>query len=433
MHGSEKEPMKPHFSAVDRAAATSTKPRLFSKLGAVAVAVGLIGASTLVAAPAAFADDSFNVTSPANGSVNVDTTFPNVVPFTGIGLSEGNHVDIQYVTGEGDFHTAIYGGNFREENGNWSTNANFDLVGQGQTVVVAQVQELDEDNVILRSIPFTFTFRFAPKPADPFILESPEQLETVDTINPTFTGTGTIGSTVVVTYSARSLQQAEAGRGLVGLDGRFSIEDTDFSRLEPGSKGGEGVTVTEYLPNGERQPGVDPISRIIYFEEAPVPLVPVALSATPTSSTVADATSKGVSIAAVGFSPNEEVIVSVTGPDGEIVELADRPLNTYSDVEDGSFADQIVLPAGSAVGTYTVTITSVRSQNEAGDGPRVASGTFAVVANPAVPAGGNTGSTGNGGSLANTGFEGGAAGGIGALILLVGAAAIVVARRKATV
>jgi hypothetical protein len=384
-------------------------------------------APVFVTATAANADDSFDVTTPSQGQTNVAETFPAVVPMAGIGLSEGNHVDVRYLTGDGTVQTAIFGGNLRNADGSWSTNANFGQLGVGQTQVVATVLELNEANEVLQTRPLTFTLAVAPNPANPFRVTYPGTGTVVDTPNPVFTGTGVPGADIVIIYGARSVTEAEAGTAVVDLDGNFRVE-TDFSRLEPGSLG-TGAVVYQYL-NGEEVPGADRLSIAFTFAAPPVPLIPLTLTIDPTSLTVDNVKNvdQGVALSATGFSPNEGLSIVLTGPDGVAVDVAGAD-GVFADVEDGSFADRLTLTGDVLTGTYTVTITGDRSL-------RTVSADFTVVANPVAagtpgtqvrPVAGTPGS----GTLANTGVDGA---GLGLLAggLLLGGIVLAAARRRAT-
>jgi len=403
---------------------TSAPARSFSsRLALIGTAALVAIAPVFVTATAANADDSFDVTTPSQGQLDVAQSFPNVTQFTGTGLSEGNTVDVQYVTGDGSLHTAIYGSVTPDDNGDWSTLANFDLLGVGQTQVVATVTEENQAGEVLQTRPLTFSFAYAPNPADPFAVTYPGTGTVVDTPTPVFTGTGQPGAEIVIIYGARSVTEAEAGRGLVQADGTFSIE-TDFSRLEPGSLG-TGAVVYQYL-NGQEIPGADRQSIAFTFATPPVPLIPLTLTIDPQSLTVDNVKSadKGVQLTATGFSPNEGLSITLTGPDGIAVDI-DGADGVFADVEDGSFADRLTLTGDVLPGQYTVTVTGDRSE-------RTVSATFTVVPNPVVagtpvaPVAGTPGS----GTLASTGFDGA---GLGLLAggLLLGGIVLAAARRRA--
>ncbi|MCS5497721.1 hypothetical protein NY547_10785 [Cnuibacter physcomitrellae] len=409
----------------------STRRSLSSRLAFIGTAVVLAVVPVLASAAAANADDSFAVTTPSQGQVDVPEYLPNTAQFAGAGLSAGNHVDVQYVTGDGSLHTAIYGGNTRADDGSWTAVANFDLLGVGQTQVISTVEEVAADGTVVQSRPLVFTLAVAPNPANPFTVTTPYVTETIDSATPTFTGTGEPGAEIVITYGARSLTTAEAGRGIVGADGTFSIV-TDFSRLEPGAgtqaQGGVGAIFTETL-NGEAVPGADQQSILFYFAEAPVPLIPLTLTVDPSSLTVADVTDpdKGVAITATGFSPNEGLTATLTGPDGVAVELSGAG-GLFADDEDGSFADRLTLSGDVLTGEYTLTLSGNRSA-------RIISTEFTVVANPVTPVtpGGNGGNavpapTGSG-QLANTGFDAAPLGALAGGLLLAGLVVAALRRR----
>ena len=388
----------------------------------------MIGTAALIAvAPifvthtAAQADDSFAVTTPTQGQVGVPEYFPNTAQFAGTGLSEGNTVDVQYLTGDGSQHTAIYGGNSRAADGSWAAIANFDLLGTGQTQVVSTVREVAPNGTIVQTRPLTFTLAVAPNPADPFTVTYPGTSAVVDTATPTFTGTGQPGAEIVITYGARSVTEAEAGRGIVGTNGQFSIV-TDFSRLEPGSLG-TGAVVNQYV-NGQTLPGADRLSIAFTFATPPVPVIPLTLTIDPSSLSIDDVTNvdKGVQLAATGFSPNEGLVITLVGPDGAAVQLAGAE-GIFADDEDGSYVDQLVLTGDVAVGDYTVTISGNRSL-------RTVSAEFTVVANPVTPVNPAkpAGAPGSG-TLASTGLDGLALGTLAGGLMLAGITLAAIRRR----
>ncbi|WP_291053981.1 hypothetical protein [Herbiconiux sp.] len=404
----------------------STSPssrRHRSRLAALGVALGVLALPFVGATTAYAAADTFTVTSPTPGQTDVPEAFPNTAVVDGTGLTDGNHVDVQYVTGDGTLHTAIYADTTGADE--WSVIANFDLLGVGETTVVATVSELTPDDTVVVTVPLTFSLAVAPNPADPFTVTSPEVGEVVATATPDFTGTATPGTQIVVLYGARSGSTAEAGTATVEADGTYTVP-TDFSRLEPGSLG-TGADVYNFDSEGQPIPGIDRLAVFFTFESAPVPLIPLALAVDPASSTVSAATSTGVALTAAGFSPNEELTLSIVDAAGTAIVPVDLPLNIYANDEDGSYAGTVVLPAGTTAGDYTVTLTGVRSE-------RTVSAGFAVVADPVTPVNpvtpGDPGTAGNGdGRLAATGLDGGGFLGLGALLLLAGAAAVIVRRR----
>jgi hypothetical protein len=397
------------------------------------LALPLVGTATAANAAA----DTFAVLSPTEGQSDVPEAFPNTAVISGEGLTVGNTVDVQYVTGDGSTSTAVYGENTGDDDGTWAVVANFDLLGLGQTAVAATVTEVAPDDSVVASIPLTFTLAVAPNPADPFTVTSPEVGQVVDTATPEFTGTATPGTTIVVLYGARSGSTAEAGVATVGDDGTYVVE-TDFTRLEPGSLG-TGADVFNFDADGEPIPGITPIGVFFSFAEAPVALIPLTLTVDPSTLTTSAAAGTGVGLTATGFSPNEELTLALTLPDGSQQPISEDAVQIFADDEDGSFADTLVI-SGAPVGDYTVTLTGVRSE-------RTVSATFAVTADPVNPTPSPNPSTpatpvpnpapgpaGNGeGSLAATGFD--TVGGIGIaglLLVLGGAAAVIVRNRKVT-
>lgn len=388
--------------------------------GLAVLALPLLGTATAANAAA----DTFAVTSPTPGQQDVPEAFPNVAQLDGTGLTPGNHVDVQYVSGDGSLQPAVFTEGTGEDDGTWSVYGNFAELGLAQTTVVATVSELTPEDEVVVSIPLTFDLAVAPNPADPFTVVSPAVLDVVDTATPAFTGTATPGTTVVVLYGARSGSTAEAGVATVGEDGTYSVA-TDFSRLEPGSLG-TGADVFNFDANGDPIPGITPIGVFFTFADAPVPLIPLALSVDPASTTVSAAGSTGVALTAAGFSPNEQLTVSVTLPDGSALPFAEDAPLVFANDEDGSYTGTVVI-ASAPVGAYTVTLTGVRSE-------RTVSATFEVVADPVtpttpatpVPVPGGTGS----GSLANTGFEPVSGLGAAGVLLALGVGAAVLVRRR---
>ncbi|MDO9397086.1 MAG: LPXTG cell wall anchor domain-containing protein, partial [Herbiconiux sp.] len=183
---------------------------------------------------------------------------------------------------------------------------------------------------------------------------------------------------------------------------------------------------------GQPLPGITPIGVFFTFAEAPVPLIPLALALDPASSTVSAVGSTGVALTAAGFSPNEELTLVVTGPDGVVPPAEDAALNIYANDEDGSYATVLLLPSA-AVGDYSVALTGVRSE-------RTITTVFAVTADPVPSPTPTPGPTtppgpapagGPGGSLANTGSEAGFGFAAGGLLLLAGAGVVLMRRRTA--
>ncbi|MDF2444428.1 MAG: hypothetical protein JWR01_2631 [Subtercola sp.] len=426
---------------------------LAKRLAIFGAAAALAVVPSLALAPAAFAAGEFSVTSPAAGDTDVAQAGPGLTGFAGTNLDAGDTVQVYYTAADGTKNTtAIFGGVQADDEGNWSAIANFGGLKPGQTEVEVTVKELkdDEAGTVVKTLPaYSFTFKDAPVPGDPFAVTSPEQLSTVDTANPVFEGTGTPGATVEIQYTGRAGNQDSAGKTIVKADKTWSIT-TDFSDLEPG--GGtvetDGIRVLTYQTDadGNELPGADRQAIVFYFATAPVPLIPLSLTLDPTSTTVSDTALTGIAFTATGFSPAESLTLLIKDPTGTVVVLpgADTAAQIFAEATDGSAKGAIILAANAPVGDYTVALTGDRSA-------RVATGTFTVVADPTPtptptpttpapsPAPSNGGGSGSGsgsgssgtGSLANTGLD---ASGIGALaggFLLVGAGVVFAFRRKA--
>lgn len=362
---------------------------LASKLAVFGSVVALVASSALVSATAASAASPIVVTTPANGDVDVQQTFPNVVPFAGTGLPAGDFAYVSYLNAAGEVKQATFGSSNRSADGSWTGNQNFAELSQGQTTVVATVVARDVDTLEIdpevTSTTVTFNLAVAPNPANPFTVTTPttNSQTPVEDTTPTFSGTGNPGATIEITYGARALQTGTAASVTVGIDGNWTTE-TDFSELEPGETDGSAI-VTEYGIDGEVFPGTSGLRINFVFPSAPAPTIPLTLTTAPESSTLADATTDGVAFLATGFSPNEELTIVVTDSKGGVVELPQSEVSFFADDADGSFIGIVILPTTAGTGTYTITVDGVRSA-------RTVSGEFVVVANPA------TGGTAGGGA-----------------------------------
>ncbi|WP_344339494.1 LPXTG cell wall anchor domain-containing protein [Agrococcus versicolor] len=100
----------------------------------------------------------------------------------------------------------------------------------------------------------------------PFSVTSPANLSTVDSTTPTFSGLGTTGSTVTLTYSGQNLGSYTAGTAIVDDEGAWSTA-TSFASANPGETSTR-VRVTENAPGGA-ETGAFFIT--IDFPTAPVP------------------------------------------------------------------------------------------------------------------------------------------------------------------
>ncbi|MEF2978384.1 LPXTG cell wall anchor domain-containing protein [Subtercola sp. YIM 133946] len=428
----------------------SSPKRLLTRLSIVGASAALAVVPAIAFAPAAFAADSFTVTSPTDGQLDVPNAgVDNLVGFTGTGLADGDTVQILYTAASGDKEPAVFGGADVNPDGSWTTTANFGDLTPGQTVVSVTVQELTDNKAatVITEVPVTFTLATPAVPASPFAVTSPEVGSTVDTATPTFEGTGTPGSTVEIQYTGRSGHNDTAGTGKIGVDGTFSIA-TDFSDYEPG--GGtatseapfDGVRVLVYQTDadGNELPGATRQAVAFFFATPPVPLIPLSLTLAPTSETVTASSTTGAALTSTGFSPSEQLLVAVADPSGTPVVLAGLGTDEFfADETDGSFATTLLLPSNSPVGDYTVAVAGVRSG-------RTVSATVTVTADPVptptptptTPAGTGGSSSGNGSAtspsqLASTGLDGMGIGSIAGVLLLVGGGLFLARRRKAGV
>lgn len=357
------------------------------KLAVLGSGAALICAPMFVAGAAnAAPGDPFAVTAPANGATAVAQTFPNVVPFTGTGLPAGDYASVSYLDANGTVRNATFGSSTNTD-GDWTGNENFGQLSTGQTQVVATVSALDlQTNAVdaaVTPVTVTFDLAVAPNPANPFTVTAPATNSTtpVETTTPTFTGTGNPGAKIVITYGARAAKTGTAATTTVAADGTWTTP-TDFSELEPGTTDGSAI-VTEYGTDGVVFPGTSGQRINFTFPSAPAPLISLALTIDPTTLTLSDATTTGVGFAATGFSPDEEVTVVVTDPSGAEVVLPQATDHFYVDDETGSLLGAAVLPSTVGTGTYSITVTGVRSL-------RTVTSDFTVTADPTTGNGGTT-------------------------------------------
>jgi hypothetical protein len=273
-----------------------------------------------------------------------------------------------------------------------------------------------------------------------------------------FAGTGTAGSIVTASYFNAVGVKSIAGIGIVGEDGTYAFP-ASFTELLEGSKTAS-VTVT--------QVGLDltvkgEIRGLVRFAEAPVgPFVRAAESfstISPISVTEATSLLGGLKVNATGYLRYEAVQVTVTAPDGRVIQLSDanggvgvgtRSLKDVvrADV-DGTFAQPIVLFGDIQPGTYRVSVQGLESGLTLGGTVEL---TAADAGGPVIPGlpGVPTPTTpsidpagtaptpitkpaaNHGDTLPVTGTDGTAAlglGGLGALLALAGAGTLVARRR----
>ena len=323
---------------------------------ALALALG----GVLLAAGPASAAAPVTITSPAPGSTYDNSAgLPQVVPITGTGLPTADDLVLTYDIGTGTAAQALFSGTTHNADGSFSVNANFGQLPPGETTVVATVSGADSQSGVadpeVTPSAYTFELAVAPNPSFPFTVTSPGTGEVVETTTPVFTGTAQPGSTVTVTYSNKALGNSVAGTDVADTSGAYSAPTT-FLDLAPGSLG-SGATVTQTNPDAQ----VGRLSIAFTFAQPPVPAIAQTVTATPDEVTVEQATTTGITVAATGFSPGEEVRTVVTDSDGAAVELADRDLNYYAENDLGAYADTLVFTDTVAPDDYTITLTGVRS------------------------------------------------------------------------
>ncbi|AMM21905.1 hypothetical protein AX769_19340 [Frondihabitans sp. PAMC 28766] len=348
------------------------------RLAIFGTAAALIVAPAFVAGTAANAADPFVITTPTAGETGVAQVAPNVVGFAGTGLPTADDVTVSYVGATG-VDTASTGGAHNDGAGNWTELENFGQLGPGVTAVAATVTVVDaQTGVADPAYPvqtLDFTLAVAPNALTPFTITNPvSNAGTVVAPGDAFTGTGTPGDTITIVYGARAGQNLVAGTGTVTTPGGTWSIVPDFSKLEPGQTDGTAI-ITETTPAGAVEAGTSPTATNFTFSSAPAPAVPLTLTTDPKSSTLSSATTKGVAFLATGFSPDEQVTIAVKDSTGATVELAPAAAEFFASATDGSFPGFVILPSTAGTGTYTVTVTGVRSG-------RIATGTFTVVADP---------------------------------------------------
>ncbi len=305
--------------------------------------------------------------------------------FAGTGLPAADDVKVTYPSAAGVSTASTSVQN--DANGNWTELENFGDLAPGVTAVTATVSVVDLQTGVADPAytpeTLAFTLDSAPNPLTPFTITSPvSNAGTVVKPGDAFTGTGTAGDTITITYGARAGQTLVAGTGTVAAGNTWSIVP-DFSQLEPGQTDGT-ATITETTPAGAVETGTSPTATNFTFDPAPAPAIPVTLTTDPKSSTLSSATTQGVAFLATGFSPDEQVTIAVKDSTGATVQLAPAAAEFFASATDGSFPGFVILPSTAGTGTYTVTVTGVRSG-------RIATGTFTVVADPTTPTG--TGAT----------------------------------------
>jgi LPXTG-motif cell wall-anchored protein len=275
-----------------------------------------------------------------------------------------------------------------------------------------------------------------------------------------FAGTGTAGSIVTASYFNAVGVKSIAGIGIVGEDGTYAFP-ASFTELLQGSKTAS-VTLT--------QVGLDltvkgEIRGLVRFAEAPVgPFVRAEASfstISPISVTEATSILGGLKVSATGYLRYEAVEVTVTAPDGRVIQLSDanggvgvgtRSLKDLvrADV-DGTFAQPIILFGDIQPGTYQVSVAGLESgltqggtvelTGEDAGGPVIPGLPGVPTPTPTTPSIDPAGTAPkpiakpaahHDDTLPVTGTDGAAAlglGGLGALMALAGAGTLVARRR----
>ncbi|OUE20810.1 hypothetical protein BFL34_01628 [Clavibacter michiganensis] len=272
-----------------------------------------------------------------------------------------------------------------------------------------------------------------------------------------FAGTGTAGSIVTASYFNAVGVKSIAGLGIVGADGTYAFP-ASFTELLQDSKTAS-VTLT--------QVGLDltvkgEIRGLVRFAEAPVgPFVRAEASfstISPISVTEATSLLGGLKVSATGYLRYEAVEVTVTAPDGRVIQLSDanggvgvstRSLKDLvrADV-DGTFAQPIILFGDIQPGTYKVSVLGLESglaqggtvelTGEDAGGPVIPGVPTPTPTTPSIDPAGTAPkpivkpAANHDDTLPVTGTDGAAAlglGGLGALLALAGTGTLVARRR----
>lgn len=321
----------------------------------------------------------FAVTDPANGST-VDSTTP---AFTGTGEA-GTTVTLNYSGIAAK--TYVAGTATIDGDGNWTIPAtDFSSLEPGATSV--RINVVDSDG---KSFFHNISFTTAPNEAQPVTLKTapnPVNLTQATTIGVAFTGSGLSPDeeyTVAVTDSDGTAVP------LAPAADHFYADDTDgsFEGLVklPTSATPDTYTVTVTGVRSGREASGDLVVR----SDADLPY---GVTATPSTLTQTQSSTGGTVLSITGFGDDEDIALVVVGPDGKPVDLGDADIETDGN---GSADYQLILPSGSALGTYSVSVVGATSA-------RAARTTFSVIADstPGTTPGGGTpgGGMPGGGSL----------------------------------
>jgi LPXTG-motif cell wall-anchored protein len=298
---------------------------------------------TINFAEAPVAVTEFTLTSPVEGETRNDLL--NIVHFIGTG-EPGNTVYVEYFDGRGGLARA--GETEVRADGTFDVFATFRDLPAGQTFANTFTQQADpEGNLVAREIARNINFAVAPVEATPFTVTSPQQGETVDSITPEFTGTGTPGDTVLLTYGGQGLQTYTAGTATVDADGEWVVPTTDFSKANFGETEIR-VSAAAYAPSGELRPGSRFVD--IVLPEAPAEQIDFTLTTPEEGDTIADPR-PGVPFLGTG-EPGNTIVVQYFKAGGGLAEAGRTTVDP-----DGSFAVNAFFTEVGADGNFANTFT----------------------------------------------------------------------------
>ena len=308
----------------------------------------------------------FAITTPANGSTVTSTT-PAFVgtgePGTTVTLNYSGRNLASYTAGTVDI----------DDDGNWTIDpTDFSGLNPGAMDVRIDVTDSNGDSFF-----HNITFATAPVPANPVTLTTapnPVNQTQATTIGVGFEGTGLRpGEQFTVAVTGPDGEAVD----LPTPAENFYADDTDGSFvglviLPDGSDAGD-YTITVTGSGSSVTASGD------FTVQSDADLA-YGVTANPSTLTLAQATTGGTMINVTGFGDDEDLLLAVTDPSGNPVDLNQQ--QSFSTDDNGSFSYQLILPATAAVGQYRVAVLGA-------DTARAAVGTFTVTANPTT---GGTGS-----------------------------------------
>jgi hypothetical protein len=385
-------------------------------IAVLALAAGLLGAAPANAAVVPTA--AFIVTSPAEGA----TVESRTVVFTGTGTAAAA-VGVTSLDG-----AKLYGEPaIVDAAGAWTLTVNFAANAEtSQSLLVSQVIDLTTPPT---SVPITFTLPSAPaEPEATIVLTDPGSFEILSSRTVTFAGSAPAGTEISIANADASVTTT----AVASDQGAFSV-DVVFSDEAALA---QSVTVSGTLAGT----ALTPVTVVLVLPPLPLP-VPVITTPAP-GSTVTGGTvvvsgtgEPGATIALI-YAPTADLAsgadiaalasAAIAGEGGDIVVNAEGTWSTTLTLAPNSysfFAGQTQL-----IGTAGNVASSGRSERR--DFTLVAAA-VTPVGTPAVPVRTPARPASNVRELAATGVaDTGLAGGIGGLLLALGAAAVVVARRR---